>query len=191
MSEDDGVDELIEYIAASQSESLGFAMNHWIIEAQLEEIEAGLSSDGDVALQRRIGEGRFLAIGAIATVSLSIAVGIMIHPTAFAAAAWKFRRLLYFDRNWRPKVIALFVQLVGVERDVFEAVHWLSLEAIVTNYERYEAEDFVKGMGTEAPVFAQIAAKLEYPDESIATALSKLVRTEVLRSDGSRYWIAF
>ena len=181
---------LVETVVDRQIEVSGRALPLWLIEAQLQVIEDRLTAAGTV-LERRIGEGKFLAIGALATVSASIALGMLIHPSAVAAAAWKFRRLLYLDRDWRPHIIAIYVELEGVDRDVFEAIHWLSLEPFVVNFDKYESEDFASAFGVEAPDLPRVVTRVELDVAAVSEAIARLVRAEVLKTDGRRYWIAF
>lgn len=181
-------ESLSDLVARYQVAVAGKAVAPWLIEAQLQAVDDRLEKEA-VDLYRRVGEGRFLAIGTIAAMSLSIALGLLIHPGAILAAAWKLRRLLYFDRDWRPQVVALYVTLDGTDRQVFEAVHWLCMELIVVNFERYEAEDFANAYGTDAPGLQRIIDRLDIEATEVSKSLVRLLRSEVLRSDGSRYWI--
>lgn len=183
-------DWLVEAIVQFQEQSGGRSLAPWLVEAQLQVIDDRLISDG-IVLERRIGEGRFLAIGAIAAVSFSIALGLLVHPAALLAAGWKLRRFLYLDRDWRPHIIAIYIQLDGVDRAVFEAIHWLSLEPLITDFERFEAEDFAHAFGVEAPDLERVAERVDASSAEIASSLTGLIRSEVVKTDGRRYWIAF
>jgi len=187
---DEAEDRLVEAVVQFQQQLSGRSLAPWLIEAQLQIIDDRLISRG-VVLERRLGEGRFLAIGAIATISFSIALGLLVHPSALLAAGWKLRRFLYLDRDWRPHIIAIYVQLEGIDRAVFEAIHWLSLEPLVTDFERFEAEDFAHAFGVEAPDLNRVVERVGGEDAEIASSMARLVRSEVLKSDGHRYWIAF
>lgn len=184
---------LVDVVTSVQQSQSGHALPRWQIQAQIEAIFASFDDEhrDEDGLSKRIGEGRFLAVGTIGTVSLAIIAGLLIHPGAYLAAAWKVKRLLYWDRQWRPHVIALYTKLDGVEAEVFEAVHQLESELIIINFERYEAEDFESALGREAPTFERIADELpEHSHSLLASTISSLVTRQILKQDGERYWIA-
>ncbi len=143
-------------------------------------------------LLKRVGDGRFLAVGLLGTVGIGLLGGFLTHPVALALPLWKLKRLLYLDREWRPHLLTLYIQLEGGEARVFEAVHALNTKAVVVNYASLEARDFRDAFGTEAPSADDIISEVaDLPEESVSKILASLVTREILRCDGSSYWIAF
>ncbi|MEB2526672.1 hypothetical protein [Kocuria rosea] len=162
----------------------------WMVEAHLIEVISTPATGG--AMKKRIGEGEFVALGLIGTVSLSLIAGFLAHPAAFVLPAWKLKRLLYWDRDWRPHLLTLYARLKGNEAIVFEAVHDISTRAVIVNYDALEARDFENAYGTEAPTISEIEAKVAgITSSDLPKVLLKLHSRGILKSDGTRYWIAF
>lgn len=185
--------DAILHAVEAHYEHLGTGVPRWQLVAQLEAIDQGLATEERYSsLSRRIGERRFLALGTLGVTSLSILAGLLVNPLALGAAAWKLRRLLYWDREWRPKVIALYADLDGVQGDVFEAVHDLESNAVVVNFDALYERRFDDAYGTVAPTSGDIHQLLsEYERHVIDETLALLAKSQILKTDGERYWISF
>lgn len=183
------VAEILDY----QYKTSQFSIDSWRVEAQLEAIDRALGSAGSAhGLQKRVGDRKFVAIGLAGTMALSIVGGLLVHPGAYLAPAWKLTRMLRWDRGWRPTVIRLYERLEGVEGDVFEAVHHLESAAVVTNFDALAARDFENAYGTVAPTARDVADLLPHvARDDVHDSLAALYARQVLRSDGKTFWIAF
>jgi hypothetical protein len=144
-------------------------------------------------LGRRIGEGRYLAVGALGALGLSIILGPVLHVLAAGTALGSARRLLRWDRSWRPQVIAIYARLEGVQRDVFEAIHEAQNEWIVVNYDALEEGQYSNAYGRVAPTATDVAMRLtgRASEVDVREALAVLARRGILDTDGSGYWIRF
>lgn len=183
--------ELAALIAVVRQEISGEELPESLVATQLEEIVSRLAPEevASFTFEKRIGEGKFLAIGALGGTSLSILAGLLIHPGTFGLAIWKLRRLLYWDKYWRPHVIGLYVQLDGVDAQVFEAIHFLESQWVIRNFEAYEAGRLESAFGKEAPMPERIVEATGIDTTDVLAVLTRLQAARVVRSDGVRYWI--
>lgn len=183
--------ELASLVTLARSQAGAVTLPESLVVTQLEEILTRLEPQEvkTFTIEKRIGEGQFLAIGALGSTTLSILAGLLVHPGAFALAAWKLRRLLYWDKFWRPHVIGLFVQLDGIDAQVFEAVHHLESAWVIRNFDAYEGRQYEAAFGTEAPTPDRIVETTGLNAGEVLAAITRLEAAQVLRSDGVRYWI--
>jgi hypothetical protein len=144
-------------------------------------------------LSRRVGDGRYLAVGDLGSLGLAVLLGPIAHLLAAGTALKSAGRLITFDRERRPRVVAIYARLTGVEREVFETVHSLQNEWIVTNYDALDAMDYDRAFGQVAPTFSALAGAIgpARSAEDIVAAVSNLTARRVLATDGARYWIRF
>jgi hypothetical protein len=143
--------------------------------------------------RRRIGKGRYLAVGALGRVGLSIVLGPVLHVVAAGSALSSVRQLLKVDRDWRPRVVAIYARLDGLDRNVFEAIHEAQNEWIITNYDAIAQRQYSQAFGQVAPTASDVVARLSAnPSEArVRSVLANLVSRGILDTDGLRYWIRF
>lgn len=161
----------------------------WLIEAHLRSVLDPTTTTG---LTKRIGKGKFFAVGLVGGAFLSVLGGFLMHPAAFLLPLWKLKRLLYFDREWRPRLLTVYVQLDGDDALVFEAIHDLGTRAVILNYDALEARDFENAYGTDAPTLGEIQEQVDrLSAEEVGAIALNLLSRGILRTDGERFWIAF
>ena len=183
------VDSLVEAIQDRRRSVNAAEVPGWLVSAHLAHVL--METGATPALRKRIGEGRFVAFGLLASVGLSLMGGFLIHPAAASFPLWKLKRLLYWDRTWRPHLLALYVQLEGDDALVFEAVHFLATRAIVVNYDAIAARNFDDAFGTDPPTADQVVSAVALESERVHRAIHRLLAVGVLKSDGASFRIAF
>ena len=141
----------------------------------------------------RVGEGRYVAVGALSRLGVMVILGPVLHVVAAGAALSGARRLLEFDRNWRPRVVTLYAQLEGREREVFEVVHAAQNAWVVVNYDAEAQGRFNDMYGRVAPTPVDVATGCggSMSESDVRDVLAELHRRRILDSDGGRYWIRF
>jgi hypothetical protein len=166
-----------------------------LAEAQLHDTLGASAASAPPAqqLRGRIGAGKYLAVGSLGRLGLTVVLGPMFHLVAAGTALSSVRRLLKFDRDWRPSVVAIYAQLEGLERDVFETIHEAQNEWIVVNYDAVEERRYSEAFGRVAPTAAEVARRLSSRanEGDLLSVLTDLLGRRILDTDGSRYWIRF
>jgi hypothetical protein len=141
----------------------------------------------------RIGEGRYVAVGALSRLGVTVILGPVLHVVAAGAALSSARSLLEFDRKWRPRVVTLYARLDGREREVFEVVHAAQNAWVIVNYDAEAQSRFNEVYGHVAPTPGEIASGCmgRMSESEVRDVLAELHRRRILDSDGTRYWIRF
>jgi hypothetical protein len=188
------LDELLEVV---QKASLGglSPQDVELAEVQLRDtlLASALAAAPAGRARRRVGEGKYLAVGAIGRLGLSVVLGPVLHLVAAGTALSSVRRLLKVDRDWRPRVVALYVCLDGLDRDVFEAIHAAQNEWLIVNYDAIAIDRYSEAFGRVAPTAAEVTSRLipRADEAAVGRTLADLVSRGILDSDGSQYWIRF
>jgi hypothetical protein len=142
-------------------------------------------------LERRVGPGRYLGISDLTALGVTVVLGPVVHLLATGSAVFSLRRLIRFDSGWRPRLVAIYAQLSGAEREVFEAVHHLHSEWIVANYDALRSHDPASAYARVAPTLREVSTLIsaDSPPSDVAEAANRLVTRRILATDGERYWI--
>jgi hypothetical protein len=145
------------------------------------------------ALERRVGVGKFLAIGTLTSAGLGIAAGFLLHPAAVAGPALRLRKLLYLDRTLRPRIVTLYAELSGPDAVVFEAIHDLSLRVLVTDYDALAVGHFESAFGRVAPSMEDLQNHVSRSLDAVevGNAVIRLRERGILRTESGHVWIRF
>ncbi len=189
------VDELLAVVGPAPA-GRDDAAERELVESHLRSVLAASSaaSTADwIGVERRIGDGRWLAVGDLGGLGLAIVLGPLLHLVAAGPAVRSMRRLLRFDSGWRPRVITLYARLEGLDRDVFEAVHDLQNRWLIVNFDALADRNYEHAFGQVAPTAHDLIAAVapRGDPEATAAALQRLTYRGILKSDGERYWIRF
>jgi hypothetical protein len=158
-------------------------------------------AEADVApptLERRIGGGRFLAVGSLSRLGLGVVLGPLLHAVGTGVAISSAIKLLRFDAQLRPRVLALYARLEGVDRQIFEAVHEIQSQYVVVNFDALGSDRPATAFGRRSATLREIVQLIEsgeYPEipgaVAIADAAGRLVARGILRTDGATFAIRF
>jgi hypothetical protein len=145
------------------------------------------------SLERRIGPARYIAVGDLGAAALALFLGPVTHLLGAGATVASLRRFLKLDREWRIRVVSIYVRLSGNEARVFEEVHNLATGIGVADYDALREGDYARAFGRTAPTLSEVVKGLqgELDADAVAAVILGLGRRGILRSDGDRVWIRY
>jgi hypothetical protein len=88
-------------------------------------------------------------------------------------------------------VLAVYVRLEGVDRDVFEAIHELQSRWVVTNFDALEARQFDQAYARVAPSAAEVRDLVGSDSSEIGESLARLVEQRVVAYTDGGYRLRF
>jgi hypothetical protein len=147
----------------------------------------------DIELERwqppsfRVKEAVWFAGGGTikAAVELMIALLALVDPTRWQSLlvpGGSLAKLIY-------RLLHAYVQLEGVDCDVFEAVHRLGLRHAVVNYDALRDGDWERAYGLNPPTSEEVMTNVKADPGSVRESLAALAKRDIIKRRGDGRWI--